>query len=84
VQYGFCVSLVGQAPLIYWLRLFKANELIKRLGDDVRLALGHVFDVSHLAALFTPTPFLWVVPVPGASKMGGKRFPVTMISRARA
>ena len=31
--------------------MFKPNELIKRLSDDVGLALGHVFWISHVAAL---------------------------------
>jgi hypothetical protein len=31
-------------------RLFKPNELIKRLSDDVSLALSHIFWISHVAA----------------------------------
>jgi hypothetical protein len=53
MQDCFCVSLVCGATLVYRLRLFKPNELIKRLCDDVGLALGHVFGVSHIAALRT-------------------------------
>jgi hypothetical protein len=31
--------------------LFKPDELIKRLSDYVGVALGHVFWISHVAAL---------------------------------
>jgi len=51
VHEGLCVSHVGLAPLVYRLQLFKPNELIKRLGDDVGLTLGQDGGLSHDANL---------------------------------
>ena len=39
--------LVRPPTKITWLRLFKPNELIKRLSDDVGLALSHVSWICH-------------------------------------
>ena len=39
--------LVRPPTMITWLRLFKPNELIKRLSDDVGLALSHVSWICH-------------------------------------
>ena len=50
VQDCYCMLLVRPPTTITWLRLFKPNELIKRLSDDVGLALSYVSWISHVAA----------------------------------